>query len=80
MLSRHSHHGFFTGNLPLTASGACGAFRHVDRHFQRSCASAFADSCLQHPQTSLLNGELGVAHIGVVLFEPNENLEQLGVN
>ena len=80
MLSRYSHHGFFTGNLPLTATGTCGAFRHVDCHLQRSCTSAFTDSCLQHPQTSLLDSELGVAHVGVVLFKSNENLEQLGVN
>ncbi len=57
-----------------------GALGHVDGHLQRRGARALADAGLQHPELALLDGELGVAHVGVVLFEPLEDLEEIGMD
>ena len=56
------------------------ALGHVDRHLQRGRPGALADTGLQHPELALVDRELGVAHVGVVLFESQEDLQQLGVD
>src|SRR5256885_15671156 len=53
---------------------------HVHRHAQRRRARALSDAGLQHPELALLDGELGVAHIAVVLLELLEDAEQLLVD
>ena len=51
-----AHDGGLFGDEPLV--------QHVERHVQRGGAGALADAALQHPELSLLNGELDVEHVG----------------
>ena len=74
MLGRHAHHGFGPRDLPALLLG------HLDGHAQRGRAGALADARLQHPELALLDGELGVAHVAVVLLEPSEDREQFLVD
>ncbi len=53
---------------------------HVDRHPEGGLAGALAHPGLEHPQLALFDGELGVAHVPVVLLEPGEDGQQLGVD
>ena len=53
---------------------------HVHRHLQGGGTGALAHPGLEHPELALLDGELGVAHVGVVALEAGEDLEQLGVD
>ena len=55
----------------------CG---HLDRHAQRGGAGALAHAGLEHPELALLDGELGVAHVAVVLLELGEDAQQLLVH
>ena len=54
--------------------------RHVDGHLQRRSARALSDTRLEHPELALLDGELGVAHVAVVVLEPGEYPHQLLVD
>ncbi len=42
--------------------------RHVDGHLQSRPAGSLADARLEHPELALLDGELGVAHVAVVVL------------
>ena len=79
VVGSNAHECFFARDLPCTFTFA-GALGHVDSHLQCCCASALANTCLQHPQFALLNSELGVAHIFVVLFKAQENGHEFSVN
>ncbi len=60
------------------ADGPLG--HHVDGHAQGGPAGALAHPGLEHPQLALLDGELGVAHVAVVVLELGEDPEQLLVD
>ena len=70
----------FAADLPLAALAVLGALGHVDGHRERGPAGALADPSLEHPQLALLDREFGVAHVGVVRLEPNEDVEQVLVD
>ncbi len=53
---------------------------HVHRHAQRGRAGALADPGLQHPEPTLLDRELGVAHVAVVPLEPVEDVDELAMD
>ncbi len=53
---------------------------HVDGHPERGPAGPLADPGLEHPELALLDGELGVAHVAVVVLEPGEDREQFLVD
>ena len=53
---------------------------HLDCHAQRSAPRALADTGLEHPELSLLDGELGIAHVAVVVLETIEDLGQLDMD
>ncbi len=79
VIGRHAGERLLTRDLPPTRTRT-GALGHVDGHLQRGGTRALADACLQHPELALLDGELGVAHVGVVRFETPEDLEEVGVD
>ena len=64
----------FTGEL----DGPLG--HHVDGHAQGGLAGALAHPGLQHPELALVDGELGVAHVPVVVLEPGEDGQELLVD
>ncbi len=52
---------------------------HRDGEAQGGRAGALAHPGLEHPELALLDGELGVAHVPVVLLEGGEDLLELAV-
>ena len=53
---------------------------HVDSHAQCCPTGALAHPGLQHPQLALVDGELGVAHVPVVVLETGEDSQELLVD
>ena len=78
MLGCDAGDGLGAADLPALIALA-GALGHVDGHLQCSSTGALADTGLQHPQLALLDGELGVAHVGVMTLETLEDGHQLGM-
>ena len=79
VVGSNAHDGFFARNFPSTFTFA-GALGHVDSHLECSCTCALANTCLQHPQLALINGELCVTHIFVVLLKAQENGHEFAMN
>ncbi|CAB4809346.1 unannotated protein [freshwater metagenome] len=78
MLGSDAGDGLGAADLPALIALA-SALGHVDGHLQCSSTGALADTGLQHPQLALLDGELGVAHVGVMTLETLEDGHQLGM-
>ncbi len=55
------------GRRPRPGQADAGVLGHVHGHAQRGAAGALAHPGLQHPQLALIDGELGVAHVAVVV-------------
>ena len=55
-------------------------FEHVDRHLEGSETGSLADTALEHPEVTLLDGELDVLHIVEVLLKSDSDLVELLVN
>ena len=79
MVGSYASDGLLTTDLP-TLDSVTRAFGHVDGHLQRGRTSPLTDAGLQHPQPTLLDGEFGVAHVGVVALEALKYPVQIGMN
>ncbi len=79
LIGREAHQGLTLGDLPLRPAASVG-LGHVDGHLQCRGTGALAHPGLQHPELALFDGELGVAHVGVVPLEPVEDLDQVPVD
>ena len=62
------------------SEGERGVFRHVDRHPERGDGAALASASLQHPEPTLLDGELDVDHVAVLRLELLGDPLQFGVD
>ena len=64
-----TRYGFLTGDEAL--------FDHLDGDTERGRRGALAHTGLEHPELSLLDGELDVAHVPVVFLKRHENALEL---
>ena len=53
---------------------------HIDGNFHGRPGGALSVTCLQHPQTSLLNSELHVLHVFVMAFEATSYAKQFPIS
>ena len=82
MLGSNASNRFYLADLPriLLTLRANSSLGHVDSHTQSSGTSALTNTCLQHPQLALFDGELGVAHVFVVRLKTHKNRHQFSMN
>ena len=53
---------------------------HVDSHLECCKTGSLADTALEHPEVTFLNGELDVLHIVEVLLESCPDIVELRIN
>ena len=64
LLGTHAPNSLLTRDEPL--------LDHINSDFDRSCRGSLAHTRLQHPQLTLLYGELDIAHITIMALEDAE--------